>query len=494
MHATTIAFLSSFLPTEIMSTATLDTQSAFRFVESQWNDSIVPRLIEYIRIPCKSPHFDAQWRVNGHIDRAVALIERWCREQPIAGLRVEVLRPADRTPLILMEIPGIGAKKDDTVVLYGHMDKQPEMTGWAEGLGPWTPVLRDGKLYGRGGADDGYSAFASLTAIRALHEQKLPHARCVVLIEACEESGSYDLPYYIESLAARIGKPSLIVCLDSGCGNYEQLWSTTSLRGVVGGVLRAQVLTEGVHSGDASGIVASSFRVIRMVLSRLEDERTGAIKPNEFHAEIPEQRRQQAQATAVALGTAVYDKFPFVSGMKPIAQDPTELTLNRTWRPALSITGVDGFPTLDNAGNVLRPATSVKVSLRIPATVNGNTASQALKTLLEKDPPYGAKVEFTPEQPASGWNAPALAPWLERALNDASQTYFGKPSMFMGEGGTIPFMAMLGEKFPATQFVIIGVLGPQSNAHGPNEFLHLDMGKKLTACVAKILFDHGQRE
>ncbi|HYM36597.1 MAG TPA: M20 family metallopeptidase, partial [Steroidobacteraceae bacterium] len=471
----------------------MDTRAAYRFVDALWNDSIISQLIEYIRIPCKSPHFDKEWRANGHIDRAVALIESWCRKQPIAGLHIEVLRPADRTPLIYMEIPGIGDKKDDTVLLYGHMDKQPEMSGWEEGLGPWTPVLRDGKLYGRGGADDGYSAFASLAAIRALHEQKLPHARCVVLIEACDESGSYDLPGHIETLSSRIGKPSLVVCLDSGCGNYEQFWSTTSLRGLVGGVLRVQVLKEGVHSGDASGVVASSFRIVRTLLSRIEDEKTGAIIAKEFHVDIPSDRQQQALGAAKTLGTAVYDKFPFVRGMKPMASELPELVINRTWRPALSITGADGLPALGNAGNVLRPATAVKISLRLPPTLNGAKAAAALKALIEKDPPYGAKVEFIPEEPATGWNAPPLAPWLQRSLDDASQTFFAKPSMSMGEGGTIPFMAMLGEKFPAAQFVITGVLGPQSNAHGPNEFLHIEMGKKLTACVAKILFDHGQR-
>jgi acetylornithine deacetylase/succinyl-diaminopimelate desuccinylase-like protein len=470
----------------------MNTQTTLRFVDSLWDTSIIPQLIDYIRIPCKSPQFDKEWRTNGHIDKAIELIERWCKAQPIPGLQVEVLRPKDRTPLIYMEIPGIGAAKDDTVLLYGHMDKQPEMTGWEEGLGPWTPVMRDGKLYGRGGADDGYSAFASLAAIRALHEQNLPHARCVILIEACEESGSYDLPYYIDALASRIGTPSLVVCLDSGCGNYEQLWSTTSLRGLAGGVLRVQVLTEGVHSGDASGVVASSFRVIRTLLSRIEDERTGAIKPDAFKVEIPEQRQQQAQAAAHTLGDAVYEKFPFVPGVKPMANELSELVLNRTWRPALSITGADGLPALGNAGNVLRPTTAVKISLRLPPTLNGAKAGQALKTLLEKDPPYGARVEFVPEEPATGWNAPPLAPWLQKSLDAASQAYFGKASMFMGEGGTIPFMAMLGEKFPAAQFVITGVLGPQSNAHGPNEFLHIAMGKRLTACVSSILFDHSR--
>ena len=468
----------------------MNTNNVSRFVDQLWNDSILPQLIDYIRIPNKSPHFDPEWREHGYMDAAVALIERWCRDQPLRDMRLEVLRPEGRTPLIFMDVPGDG---DDCVLLYGHLDKQPEMTGWEDGLGPWTPVLRGDKLYGRGGADDGYAAFASLTAIRALQEQVLAHARCVVLIEACEESGSYDLPYYIDALAERIGHPSLVVCLDSGCGNYDQLWTTTSLRGLANGVLRAQVLTEGVHSGDASGIVPSSFRVLRELLSRLEDERTGAIKPATFHADIPAQRREQARSAAATLTTAVHDKFPTFAGMKPMAQDLTELVLNRTWRPALSVTGADGLPSLQNAGNVLRPGTALKISLRLPPTVNGKQATRALKDLFETNPPYGAKVEFIADQAATGWNAPPLDPWLAQSLSAASQAFFGRDAMYMGEGGTIPFMAMLGEKFPVAQFVITGVLGPHSNAHGPNEFLHIPTAKKLTACVAKVLFDHFRR-
>ncbi|HEY8552977.1 MAG TPA: M20 family metallopeptidase [Burkholderiales bacterium] len=464
--------------------------AASRFIDALWDDSIVPQLIEYIRIPNKSPHFDPGWREHGYMDDAVALIEKWCRAQPIRGMQLEVLRPEGRTPLILMDIPG---ESGEVVLLYGHLDKQPEMTGWDPDLGPWKPVLRGDKLYGRGGADDGYAAFACLAAIRALQEQQLPHARCVVLIEACEESGSYDLPYYIDALADRIGKPSLVVALDSGCGNYEQLWCTTSLRGLANGVLRAQVLTEGVHSGDASGIVPSSFRVIRELLSRLEDEKTGRILPEVFHAEIPAERREQARAAAAVLGDQVHGKFPFVPGARPMAGDLAELVLNRTWRPALSITGADGLPALQNAGNVLRPQTAVKVSLRLPPTVRGERAAAALKELFEKDPPYGAKVEFVADQAATGWNAPALAPWLAKSLQEASRTFYGRDAVYMGEGGTIPFMAMLGEKFPEAQFVITGVLGPHSNAHGPNEFLHIPMAKKLTACVAKVLHDHATR-
>jgi acetylornithine deacetylase/succinyl-diaminopimelate desuccinylase-like protein len=467
----------------------MNANSASRFVDQIWTDGILPTLIEYIRIPNKSPHFDPRWQEHGYMDAAVTLIEGWCRKQPLHGMRVEVVRLKDRTPVILMEIPGTG---DDCVLLYGHLDKQPEMTGWQEGLGPWTPVRRGDKLYGRGGADDGYAAFASLTAIRALQEQGLPHARCVVLIEACEESGSYDLPYYIDALAKRIGKPSLVVCLDSGCGNYEQLWCTTSLRGLTNGVLRAQVLTEGVHSGDASGIVPSSFRVIRELLDRLEDANTGRVRPEMFYAEIPVQRRQQAQAAATTLGAEIHAKFPFVPGMQPMTTDLAELVLNRTWRPALAVTGADGLPALENAGNVMRPATTVKVSLRLPPTIKAEPTREALKTLFETNPPHGAKVTFTADQAATGWNAPPLDPWLERSLDEASKTFFGREAMHMGEGGTIPFMAMLGEKFPQAQFVISGVLGPHSNAHGPNEFLHIPTARKLTSCIAKVLFDHFQ--
>ena len=457
------------------------------FVDGVWEQDIVPQLVDYIRIPNKSPAFDKDWAAAGHMQRAVDLIAGWCKAQPIEGLTVEVVQLPGRTPLIYMEVPGEG---DDTVLLYGHLDKQPEMTGWDAGLGPWEPVLKGDKLFGRGGADDGYSIFGSLTSLLALQEQGIPHCRAVVLIEACEESGSFDLPAYVEHLAPRIGQPSLVVCLDSGCGNYDQLWCTTSLRGLAGGNLRVDVLKEGVHSGDASGIVASSFRVLRQVLSRVEDLETGRVKVDALHAEIPAERLQQAKKAAQVLDKAVYDKFPFVDGMTPAVSDLTELVLNRTWRPALSVTGVDGIPPLGNAGNVLRPFTAVKLSMRLPPTTDAKKAGEALKAALIANPPYGAKVSFELEKASGGWNAPAMSEWLTKAIDDASQTAFGKPPMYMGEGGTIPFMGMLGEKFPRAQFMITGVLGPQSNAHGPNEFLHIPTGKRVTAAVAAVVAKH----
>ena len=463
----------------------MDTARLSAFVSGLWDDEIVPQLVEYIRIPNKSPMFDPKWVEHGYMDAAVKLMETWARSKlsALPGATLDVVRLEGRTPLIYIEVPG---QNDDTVVLYGHLDKQPEMTGWAEGLGPWTPVLKGDKLYGRGGADDGYAIFGSLAALLALREQGIPHARCVILIEACEESGSYDLPYYVDHLAARIGNPSLVVCLDSGCGNYDQLWLTTSLRGMTGGELTVQVLEEGVHSGDASGVVPSSFRILRDLLSRLEDPQTGTIKPKELYVDIPAQRVEQAKQASKVLGTAIYDKFPFVAGMQPVTADLTELVLNRTWRPQLAVTGADGLPPLESAGNVLRPKTSVKLSLRVPPTLNGAEAGRFVKQLLEKDPPYGAKVTFKLEKDGSGWNAPQLSAWLEQAVADASQHYFGAPAAYMGEGGSIPFMGMLGEKFPQAQFLITGVLGPHSNAHGPNEFLHIPTGKKVSMVVAEV--------
>ena len=467
-----------------------DASRARAFTEGVWADSILPALTEYIGIPNKSPGFDPAWQEHGHMEKAVTLIASWCRAQDTPGMKLEVVRLEGRTPVIFMEVPG---EVDDTVLLYGHLDKQPEMTGWSEGLGPWTPVLRGDRLFGRGGADDGYAAFASLAALGILRDQGIRRARCVILIEACEESGSYDLPFYIDALAARIGKTSLVVCLDSGCGNYDQLWCTTSLRGLITGTLRVDVLQEGVHSGDASGIVPSSFRILRQLLSRLEDEGTGAILPPSLHVEIPPDRIAQARKVAEVLGQDVYAKFPFCDGMKPIAADPTELALNRTWRPALAITGASGLPSLADGGNVMRPHTAVKISLRLPPTADPARAILSLKELFERDPPYGVKVTFHSGDGSAGWNAPALSSWLEESLSGASQTFFGKDAVYMGEGGSIPFMGMLGKRFPDAQFLITGVLGPHSNAHGPNEFLDLPTAKKLTCCVAQVLCDHAER-
>jgi acetylornithine deacetylase/succinyl-diaminopimelate desuccinylase-like protein len=462
-----------------------------QYVDRFWDAEVMPAISKYIEIPNESPDFDAKWRDHGHMQRAVALVQQWVEKQSIANARLQVLSPSDRTPLLLLEVEG--SASGDPILLYGHLDKQPAMFGWEPGLDPWKPVLRDGKLYGRGGADDGYAIFAVVTAIKALQQQGAKYPRLVAIIECCEESGSFDLTAYVNDLAHQIGSPGLVICLDSGCGSYDQLWSTTSLRGILAGDLKVSILREGVHSGDASGIVPSSFRILRHLLSRLEDPVTGKILPSWLHAEIPSHRIAEAKRTAEVLGLGVYTHFPFVEGAVPMHTDPVELILNRTWRPTLSVTGQAGMPELGSAGNVLRPYTSLRLSVRLPPTLKVEGLGEKLKTLLESDPPYGARVTLENINVAAGWEAPALAPWLERSVENASVQFFGKRACAYGEGGSIPFMGMLGEKFPKAQFLITGVLGPGSNAHGPNEFLHIQTAKNLTSCVAAVIEDYTRR-
>jgi len=465
----------------------MDTEKAAEFVGTMWDESIIPEISEYIKIPNKSPHFDPDWENHGYMEKAVQMLEAWCKTQPIKDMTVEIVRIEGRTPVLFIDIPG---QSDEVVLLYGHYDKQPEFSGWDEDLDPWTPVIKDGKLYGRGGADDGYATFGSLTAIRALQEQGVPHAHCVVIVEGCEESGSFDLPYYIDLLEDRIGSPNLVVCLDAECGNYDQLWCTTSLRGNLTGTLRVDVLTEGVHSGSASGVVPSSFRTARQLLSRIEDEDSGQILLDELQADIPAQRLEQAKLAAETLQSMVYEKFPWAVENPLPSESHDKLMLNNTWRPTLAVTGQDGMPDLVNAGNVLLPYTVLKLSFRLPPTVDAEAAAVAVKNALEADTPPLVEVEFDADSSMAGWNAPEIAPWLEASMQKASDAFFGKPSMYMGTGGTIPFMGMLGERFPEAQFLITGLLGPKSNAHGPNEFLHIETGKRLTCCVAQVLEDH----
>ncbi len=489
---------------EIPASALLDTGRALAGISAQWDGDIVRRLTDYIAIPAKSPSFDPDWVAHGHIETVVRQAADWVLAQNVPGLQLEIVRlqkpdGSPRTPVLFFEIAGTKPGSDQTALMYGHLDKQPEFNGWRNDLGPWTPKYEDGRPYGRGGADDGYAVYAAIAAVQALKAQDVPHPRIVGLIETCEESGSYDLLPYIDALRApgnnRLGDVGLVVCLDSGAGNYDQLWLTTSLRGMASGTLKVEILTEGIHSGDASGLVPSSFRIMRQVLDRLEDSATGRLLPASFHCEVPADRLAQAQATAAILGEEVYKRFPWAhydcggstTFALPTTTDPLQALLNRTWLPTLSVTGAEGFPAIQDAGNVLRPWTAFKLSLRLPPLVDAAAAVQELKALLEDNAPYQAKVTFDSGGGATGWNAPAATPWFETALNEASQAHFGAPCGYIGQGGTIPLMNMLSEGFPKAQMMVCGVLGPRSNAHGPNEFLHVPYARKLTTAVAQVL-------
>ena len=465
----------------------MNTKKIIKNIHSFWDNEIVPALVEYIKIPNKSPSFDPDWEKHGYMDKVLNLAADWTEKNKPNDSKMIIKKSPGRTPLLLLDIPGT---KEGSILMYGHLDKQPEMEGWNDDLGPRKPVIKDEKLYGRGGADDGYALFASIASINALKEQKIDHPRILVLIEFSEESGSPDLPHYMDLCSEIIGSPDLVICLDSGAGDYKRFWTTTSLRGLIGLKMKVEVLKEGVHSGGASGHVPSSFRIARSLLSRLENENTGEVLLEELSAEIPNYRIEETKKLVSILNNEVVEEFPWKDDMKPSTSDNVEGVLRRTWKPAVSIVGVDGMPSTANAGNVLRPYTTLQLSVRIPPTTSAKKAVQAIQKTLSENIPYDATVELQFEKAGEGWNAPESKPWLLEAIDKASKEYFGQMACSMGEGGSIPFMGMLGKQFPEAQFVITGVLGPQSNAHGPNEFLHIPFAKRLTCCISCIIADY----
>ncbi|MEV5536980.1 M20/M25/M40 family metallo-hydrolase [Saccharopolyspora shandongensis] len=471
----------------------MDRAAVAKTVDQAWDESVLPSLSELVKIPAISPSFDSEWVASGHLDAAIEHLRAWIAARDIAGANIEVVRLPERTPLLLVDIPASEGAPDETVLLYGHLDKQPPVGGWSEGLGPWTPMVRDGRLYGRGSADDGYAGYAAITAIEAVRAHGGAHARCVVLLETGEESGSPDLPAYLEHLSDRLGAVSLVVCLDSGAGDYDRLWLTNSLRGMVQLEVKVQVLDSGLHSGIASGIAPSSFRVLRELLDRLEDATTGEVLVPELTVQIPENRVAEVRAAIEAVPGLVRNVVPWPEGLRPVDEDEVELALNSTWRPTLSVIGADGLPKPADAGNVLRPYTTVLLSFRLPPTADPEAAIRAVQERLTTDVPYGAKVTFGHAETGLGWNAPDLAPWLATVLDQASDEVFGAGWRTMGLGGSIPFMGLLHNAYPDAQFVVTGALGPDSNAHVPDESLHLAFAAKVTSAIAYVLDAHARR-
>ena len=343
--------------------------------------SVVGALSSYVAIPCLSPDFDPAWADNGEIGRAARLLCEWAASRPLPGCTVEVVEREGLTPAIIADVPATpGAATRLVTLLYGHLDKQPPLGSWRKGLDPFVAVREGERLYGRGAADDGYSIFAAIGALEALAATGTPHGRCVVLIEASEESGSPHLGPYLEEVGARIGVPGpgLVVCLDSGCATYDRLWSTNSLRGSLVVTLSVEVLSEGVHSGLAGGIVPSSFRLLRQLLSRIEDEATGEILVPECLAETPARYRAAAEAMAAELGEAALGEFPTVPSLEFSGRAGADRLLRRTWMPSLAVIGIDGVPSVKDGGNVLRPFTTAKLSLRLPPAVDADRAAEAV--------------------------------------------------------------------------------------------------------------------
>ncbi|SFA79021.1 Acetylornithine deacetylase/Succinyl-diaminopimelate desuccinylase [Amycolatopsis marina] len=471
----------------------MEQNSVRETVRGLWKNDILPSLSGLVEIPALSPGFDSDWQRSGHLDAAVEHVRAWLAAREIPGASIDVVRLADRSPLLLLDVPATpGAEDRGTVLMYGHLDKQPPVGGWSSGLGPWTPVLREGRLYGRGSADDGYAGYAATAALEAVRAGGGAHARTIVLLETGEESGSPDLPAYLEHLGDRLGRVTFVVCLDSGGNDYERLWLTTSLRGMAQVRVTVRVLDSAQHSGLASGVVPSSFRVLRGLLERIENSETGAILLDELNVEIPANRRAEAAATAEVAPGAVRSAFPLHGGTKPVADEELELLLNNSWRPTLSVIGGAGLPAPDEAGNVLRAETTLALSFRLPPTADAAAALKAVENVLTTDVPYSATVELSGTEHADGWNAPESAPWLAGALEQVSAGVFGEPWRSVGLGGSIPFMGLLGEKYPEAQFLVTGVLGPDSNAHVPDEWLHVEHAQRVTEAVAHILDAHAR--
>jgi acetylornithine deacetylase/succinyl-diaminopimelate desuccinylase-like protein len=464
-----------------------------KFIDGLWDEEIVAEICEFIRIPNKSPLFDPDWVAHGHMDRAVRHMCDWARARTseLSGVSVEVLRLADRTPLILIDVPG---SSSDTALLYGHLDKQPEMDGWQMTTGPWDPKIVDEKLYGRGAADDGYAVYAAVAALLALERQSIPYPRCVILIEACEESGSYDLPAYVKHVRERLGQVTLVICLDSACATWDRLWLTTSLRGFVSALVRVQTLQHGVHSGDAAGVAPCAFRILRELLSRIEYEQNGHVLMSQLHVPIPAQAHSDIRSCADILGDELVRRVALIPGVEPMRDDPVELLLDRAWRPKMTVTGFEGLPAPKYAGTVQQPHVSAKLTFRLPPTMSATTAGHAIQQELTRDPPSGSSVEVQLGAMVNGWVATPLSMRMREAVETASRCAFGQSPAFIAEGGTVPFMGMLGEIFPDAEFVITGVLGPGANAHGPDEFLDIPTAKRVTRAVAEILATHATHE
>jgi acetylornithine deacetylase/succinyl-diaminopimelate desuccinylase-like protein len=480
------------------------------------NSSIVRALEKFVEVPNVSRQYEPNWYEKGDADAAVGVlvsaIEELKTEWASKGIktddvRVSVIGGKDNpkldengircSPLIRIDVGAFGCDGTGaTSLLYGHSDKQPDLRElWSEGLDPRRPVIRGEKIFGRGASDDGYSIFCAFSALMALREQGTPHARATILIEGSEESGSPDLEQYIRDLKPELGDVSLIVCLDSCCDNYDQLWVTNSLRGLASGALTVRVLDVGVHSGSAgSGVVPSSFRILRKLISRVEDEDTGEIKPDELKVEIPADIVENARRVAAMFKEYVYNNCPFASvngrRVKPVSNDIAELILNRTWRTRLSVTGMDGFPSVKDAGNVTLPYVSANLSFRLPPPMKGSYAADFIKKTLEEDPPYDADVTFEVKNCGDGWLMPAASDWLSAALEESSMAFFGKGVMYRAEGGSIPFMSMLSAMFGESQFLVTGVGGHDTNAHGPDESVNIPMTRRVAMCIAQVLSAH----
>lgn len=364
------------------------------------------------------------------------------------------------------------------------------LNGWEEGLHPRKPVIKEGYLYGRGASDDGYATYAIVESIKLIQQTGGKHGKIIIAVEGDEESGSADLIYYLKKLESRIGQPDLMICMDSGCMDYDSLWITTSLRGYLEFTLTVECLKENVHSGSGSGIAPDSFNIIRSLLDRLDDK-SHSVLIDIFHVVIPEHNIQEAKKLAnLKKDSIVKDSVKLLPNVKPLSDDYSEIILNNTWRPTLVITGFTGFPQTEIAGNVLRNKTTCRVAIRLPPTANAKSIETKCREIMTSNPPFNCKITLSNVEAGYGWAAKELPDVLKDSFNKSSKTLFGREFFCFGEGGSIGFIHDLGELYPDCQMLVTGVLGPKTNAHCPNECLNIDYTEKITVALAHTINDY----
>lgn len=456
-------------------------------IEQFWLEEAQPTLMDFIRLPSKSTAFDPQWKEHGYLLQACRLAANWI-QKIIPDATCEIIEDEGKTPCLFVEIGSNDLERQEkTIAFYGHLDKQPENEGWKDGLGPWTPYFDGEYLFGRGACDDGYSVFAMITAVETLRRSKMKHPRIVAIFETQEESGSSDLEGYLHQLKAKIGSPECFIVLDNQCGDYNRLWLNTSLRGNISGTLSVSTMSYGVHSGSFSGIVPDPFTVAMTLLGRIQHPETGEILLDTLQAQIPALRLKQIQEVSLRMGDQIWKTAPLLENVQPKYGNNDAILIQSTWKPSLTIIGIDGIPSIQNAGNVIQGSVSLRLSFRIPPGIDIDNALQSINDCFTQNIPYGCSVTWNSLEYLPGWCAPSHSVKYEKLFHDAGEQVFEEKTLACGQGASIGFIPKFEKLFPKTEIILIGVLGPQSNAHSPNEALNVLYTQKLIETIAIVL-------
>lgn len=464
----------------------LKTDNLLDQISEDFDRQALPSLKEFVRIDNLSPAFDPGAHRKEKTFSAVSHVKEWIGRHTPDGTSIQVLTKVEESPLLLVDVPGTGA---GTVMIYGHLDKQPPMTGWRNGLHPYKPVIEGTKMYGRGAVDDGYAPYSSILAINQLRRHDLDHPRCILVLETSEESNSIHLEPYFPDIMKLIGTPDLVICLDSACGDYDRLWYTNALRGAVIGVLTVRALETPVHSGSGGCVVPSALGIAFELLSRVCKPAAGVMTLPSFQAQIPQEAEQSARAAAAILGDGFKEELGLLDKVAAVAHDGEQAIINGVWKGSMSVTGIDGVPSIEEAGNVVLPEVRLKLSTRVPPGCDSRTCADEMSRVLTSDVPYGASANFEIKAQSDGWKMRPLPDWLRNSLDSSSSEFFGAPAVGYGIGGSIPFVNPLDELFEDTPILVTGLIGPEANAHGPNESLDLPAARKITACLARVLND-----